>query len=147
MTPRPRARLTGIALLLALGGGLVLGWVQQIHIHDSRAYCLGTEDVYQDAGPRFAALVVWIFRVAMYGAILPALAATALLITRRSAGVRRAVAVAAFVVVLAGVLFITDYAFFNGIEFYADYNGFTRTAVERCPLNQPPWWPNWIPVR
>jgi hypothetical protein len=146
-TGRSRANLITIVLLVAFVGGLALGWLQQVHIYESRVYCLGTEDIYQDAGPRFAALMVWITRVSFYGGALPFLAATALVLTRPWTIGRQAIAVAIFVSVLAGVLFVVDFAFFNGIESYAEYIGVPGTAADRCPFNQPPWWPNWIPTR
>ncbi|GAA4729516.1 hypothetical protein Prum_091140 [Phytohabitans rumicis] len=144
-----RGRVGAVAAVLVVVGlgGAVLGWLQQVHIYRGLTYCLGTEDIHQDAGPQLAVLVVALTRMAVYGVALASAAGIPLLVTRYRTAFRQVAIAAVVAVATAGALFVADYAFFNGIDFYADYHGVAETATARCPDDSPPWWPDWLTFR
>lgn len=131
--------------ILGLIVGIGLAWWQNSNIEDTWTYCMHApvDSVVDASRGQDVSQVSWsalLIRVAAYSLcfLLPFCGARRLGIKR--SGVTAMVSGIIASTTLCSVLFISDFALFNGMSRVSNIEKY-------CPGGRPPWWPSWLPQR
>lgn len=143
MTEPEQRRTPSVAAVLVIVAmtGCTLGCLQGAFIFKGLSYCLDTQFIYDDPGPRLKAVFEILVRMGLYGLALPVAATPFILLARHTARGRWLAAAVGAAVVCGSLAFIADYTALNGIGSWAAYHGAQETVAQRCPGDRPPWWP------